>query len=209
MLNFLDRCLVEVDRALKTLTVKPSASADWSDQMVEDSPMTAHEKKQSAALMRVNHCGEVCAQALYRAQAWAAHSPKLSQKMLSCAMEENNHLAWCHERLEQLDAHVSYLNPLWYAGSFCIGAFAAWVGDAYSLGFVAETEKQVGAHLAGHLNRLPKSDQVSRLIIQKMQEEEAMHEQMAHEQGACDLPGPVAWLMGRVSRIMTAISYYI
>ena len=209
MQGFLDRCLIEADRALKTLTVKSSASSHWSDQLVEDSPMTTHEKKQSAALMRVNHCGEVCAQALYRAQALMTRSLELRQTMYHCAQEENDHLAWCESRLKALGSHTSYLNPIWYAGSFFLGSVAARCGDAYSLGFVAETEKQVGEHLARHLNRLPSQDRVSRAIVLQMQREEAQHEQTAHAQGASSLPTPVPFIMGLSAKVMTGISHYI
>jgi ubiquinone biosynthesis monooxygenase Coq7 len=159
--------------------------------------------------MRVNHVGEVCAQALYQAQALTARSPELRQQMLAAAREETDHLAWTQERLRQLNDRPSLLNPLWYAGAFGLGLVAGRLGDGVSLGFLQETERQVEAHLAGHLDRLPAADQASRTIVAQMMDDEARHAQDAAEAGALPLPWPVQALMKASAKVMTTTAHRI
>jgi ubiquinone biosynthesis monooxygenase Coq7 len=171
--------------------------------------MSADDKRESAALMRVNHAGEVAAQALYHAQALFARDPEIRDFMLHAAREETDHLAWCETRLKELGARPSVLNPLWYAGSFGVGALAALLGDRASLGFVAETERQVEGHLKSHLERLPAEDLRSRAIIEAMRHDEASHGLKAQSAGGAHLPAPVRELMRRTARVMTHTAYRI
>jgi ubiquinone biosynthesis monooxygenase Coq7 len=159
--------------------------------------------------MRVNHVGEVCAQALYQAQALTARSPELRAQMLQAAQEELDHLVWTQQRLHALQDRPSLLNPLWYAGAFAIGLAAGRAGDAVSLGFVVETERQVEEHLAGHLDRLPPQDLASRAIVDQMRHDEARHEQDAHAAGAAELPSPVRWVMRAAAKVMTTTAHRI
>jgi 3-demethoxyubiquinol 3-hydroxylase len=159
--------------------------------------------------MRVNHVGEVCAQALYQAQALTARSPQLREQMLAAAREETDHLAWTQERLRELNDRPSWLNPLWYAGSFAIGLVAGRLGDAASLGFVVETERQVEAHLASHLERLPVGDAASRAIVNQMKQDEARHADEALAAGAAPMPEPVKWLMKASARVMTTVAHRV
>ncbi len=159
--------------------------------------------------MRVNHTGEVCAQALYKGQAATARLPRIRRQMEISAQEEEDHLYWCQQRITELNSHTSFLNPLWYVLSFGIGAGAGVIGDRWSLGFVEETEHQVCAHLQGHLEKLPQKDERSRKILQQMQEDEARHAQTAHQAGAMALPFPVKKLMQSVAKVMTTTAYRI
>ena len=167
------------------------------------------ERRLSGALMRVNHVGEVCAQALYQAQALTARSPRLREQMLAAAREESDHLAWTQERLRDLGDRPSLLNPLWYAGSFAIGLAAGRLGDAASLGFVVETERQVEAHLASHLGRLPETDHASRAIVKQMKADEARHAEDALAAGAAPMPEPVKWLMRAAAKVMTTVAHRV
>jgi ubiquinone biosynthesis monooxygenase Coq7 len=159
--------------------------------------------------MRVNHVGEVCAQALYTAQASVTRDPRLRQHLLEAAREETDHLAWTRERLEALGAHPSLLNPVWFAGAFALGMVAARVSDRASLGFVAETEKQVAAHLQGHLARLPQPDQASRAVVARMKDDEERHATLAHKAGAAELPLPIRLGMKAAAKVMTTTAHYI
>lgn len=208
-LSFLDQCLIQFDHSLKTILNKPIPERANPAAVVTEQTLTAEEKKYSAALMRVNHTGEVCAQALYHAQAITARSKKLNHKMQQAAIEENDHLFWCQERLEELNSHRSYLNPLWYMGSFMIGIVAGIAGDKWNLGFVAETERQVVKHLDKHLIKLPEQDEKSKSILSQMREDEAHHATVAVTAGAAELPGIVKTLMGYTSWVMTSIAFYI
>ncbi len=163
-------------------------------------------RDKSASLMRVNHVGEVCAQALYQGQALTSRSAEVRNKMNEAAEEEIDHLNWCYQRIEQLDSHTSYLNPLWYIGSFTLGLGAGLAGDKWSLGFLAETERQVVAHLESHLERLPEEDTISRAIVSQMAEDEARHADMAVENGAAELPELVKQAMKVTARFMTQLS---
>ena len=159
--------------------------------------------------MRVNHVGEVCAQALYQAQALTARTPQLRQQMVSAAREELDHLAWTQQRLTELNSHASWLNPLWYAGAFGIGMLAGRLGDRVSLGFVVETERQVEAHLSGHLERLPEADSRSRSIVSAMRDDERRHGEAAGAAGGADPPAPVRWLMRGAAKVMTTVAYRV
>jgi len=212
----LDTLISAADRALRALLAPPAAgrqmplsAAPVRDTEKADAAMSADDRRESAALMRVNHAGEVAAQALYHAQALFARDPDVREFMLHAAREETDHLAWCETRLKELGGRPSALNPLWYAGSFGIGALAAIFGDAASLGFVAETERQVEGHLKSHLDRLPPDDQRSRAIVEAMCHDEVGHGQQAQSAGAASLPGPVRELMRRTARVMTHTSYRI
>ncbi|MSP86315.1 MAG: 2-polyprenyl-3-methyl-6-methoxy-1,4-benzoquinone monooxygenase [Methylotenera sp.] len=209
MLTRLDTLIVEFDIGLRTLLTKPCSIRTHPDADIAEADLTDREKKQAGALMRVNHSGEVCAQALYSGQALTAHNPQISASLKQAAAEETEHLAWCETRIAQLGSHTSLLNPIFYTASFTIGAIAGALGDQWSLGFVAETEKQVGAHLASHLDQLPLSDQKTRKIVTQMQLDEAKHALEAQKLGAAKLPLPVNFLMQQVSKLMTTSTYYL
>jgi ubiquinone biosynthesis monooxygenase Coq7 len=215
----LDTFISAADRALRALLAPPAAGRPMpvpapaqarEPQKIDVPPVTRlsdDQKRESAALMRVNHAGEVAAQALYHAQALLARDPEVREFMLRAAREETDHLAWCETRLKELGARPSVFNPLWYAGSFGIGALAALLGDRASLGFVAETERQVEGHLKGHLDKLPREDVRSRAIVEAMCHDEAGHGREARNAGGASLPGPVRELMRRTARVMTHTSY--
>lgn len=208
----LDTFISAADRALRALLAPPAAGRTVPNPpqkapAKDDAALSAEDRRESAALMRVNHAGEVAAQALYHAQALFARNPEVREFMLQAAREETDHLAWCEARLTELGARPSVLNPLWYAGSFGIGTIAALLGDKTSLGFVAETERQVEGHLKSHLDRLPGDDQRSRAIVEAMCEDEAGHGRQAQSAGAATLPGPVRELMRRTARVMTHTAY--
>jgi len=205
-----DHLLMNFDQALRTLAGKPRVTerhnpADDADEAELDST----EKTESMRLMRVNHAGEVAAQALYQGQALTARLENVRERMERAAEEENDHLDWCGQRVSRLGGHVSYLNPLWYLGSFAIGATAGIAGDKWSLGFVAETERQVTEHLDGHLQRLSPEDHKSRAIVERMKVDEARHGEAARLAGGVDLPQPVKQCMKLVSRVMTGTAYWI
>jgi len=206
----LDTFLSAADRALRALLAPPAAGRPLPPQKPDEKAepaLSPDDQRESAALMRVNHAGEVAAQALYHAQALFARDPKVREFMLHAAREETDHLAWCEVRLKELGARPSVLNPLWYAGSFGIGTLAALLGDRASLGFVAETERQVEGHLKSHLERLPPDDSRSRAIVEAMCHDEVGHGREAQSAGAASLPGPVRELMRRTAGIMTHTSY--
>jgi ubiquinone biosynthesis monooxygenase Coq7 len=209
MLNRLDTLIVEFDRGLRTLLAKPHSARAHPDANIAEADLTESEKKQAGALMRVNHTGEICAQALYSGQSLTSKSAETTAALKQAALEETEHLAWCKTRISDLGGRTSLLNPLFYFGSFSLGAIAGAVGDKWSLGFVEETEKQVGAHLASHLEKLPQSDQKTRKIIEQMQQDEAKHANEAKQQGAAELPAPAKFLMQQVSKLMTSSSYYL
>ncbi|MBI3102875.1 MAG: 2-polyprenyl-3-methyl-6-methoxy-1,4-benzoquinone monooxygenase [Burkholderiales bacterium] len=205
----MDRLLTALDTALRTLwaparAVQPSPAHD-----VADSPLAAADRQLSAALMRVNHVGEVCAQALYTGQAAVTHDKALRQQMLEAAREETDHLAWTQERIRALGGRESLLNPLWFAGAFGLGVLAASVSDKVSLGFVAETEDQVAAHLDSHLQRLPAQDTRSRTIVARMKSDEERHAAWARRSGAVELPAPARWLMRAAAKVMTTTAHHI
>jgi ubiquinone biosynthesis monooxygenase Coq7 len=209
-LSGFDRVLVEIERALSTaFGATPEATRASPAGGVADAPLDDAARRHAAGLMRVNHTGEVCAQALYSGQAAVARDSSTRDQMLVAAAEETDHLAWCGERLDELHSRPSLLNPLWYAGSFAIGAAAALVNDRVSLGFVVETERQVEAHLGEHLQKLPADDGRSRAIVAQMQADEARHGQNALAAGAIELPPPIPLLMRFASAVMKAVAYRI
>jgi ubiquinone biosynthesis monooxygenase Coq7 len=207
-LSPLDRLLVEVERALETVFVptpvaaQPSPAGDLPEADLDDAA-----RRHAAGLMRVNHVGEVCAQALYFGQAAVAREQPLRAQLLEAAAEETDHLAWCGQRLEELGSRPSLFNPLWYAGAYAIGTTAGLIGDRLSLGFVVETERQVEAHLGEHLETLPAGDERSRAIVRRMKDDEARHADRALAAGARLLPVPIPTLMRFASNVMKAVAY--
>jgi 3-demethoxyubiquinol 3-hydroxylase len=208
MHSLIDRLIESADIGLRTLSGSARASRpipQGAEKVTLDEP----ERRLAGALMRVNHVGEVCAQALYQAQALTARSAELRAQMEAAALEEQDHLAWTEQRLRELDDRPSLLNPLWYAGAFAIGLAAGRAGDRWSLGFVVETERQVEEHLAGHLDRLPAADAASRAIVERMKNEEAGHARNAEAAGAAPMPLPVRWAMRAAAKVMTTTAHRI
>jgi ubiquinone biosynthesis monooxygenase Coq7 len=205
-----DHLLIGFDQTLRTLFGRPQVTErnDPADAFAE-AELSDRERDVTGRLMRINHTGEVCAQALYQGQALTAKLPEVRQSMERAAQEENDHLAWCDSRLKALDNRKSLLNPFWYAGSFLIGAAAGLAGDKWSLGFVAETEHQVEDHLESHLKRLPAQDQKSRAVLEQMKEDEIHHATVALEAGGAALPGPIKLAMKLTSKLMTKSVYYL
>lgn len=209
--NFIDTLLNEVDLVLRTLLPpeKRQSKRASPGQHLAEPLLNSAQKKQIASLMRVNHSGEVCAQALYQGQALTADLTTIKKQMADAANEEIEHLAWCEQRLQELGSHPSIFNAFWYLGSFIIGASAGLVGDKFSLGFVAETELQVSAHLKGHLEKIPLEDEKTRLILEQMYDDESHHADVAKKSGAIELPDIIKQIMSGVSKLMTKTSYYI
>ncbi len=206
----LDQFIGNLDNAMRTIFGKPQITERPNPAAgVEDAKLSEGERRQVAGLMRVNHAGEVSAQGLYTGQALTARLPDVREKMERAAMEENDHLAWCETRLEELGSHKSLLNPVWYFGSLTIGAIAGVAGDKWSLGFVAETEHQVIRHLDEHLEKLPPQDEKSRAVLTQMKEDEAHHATVALLHGGAELPAPVKLMMKTTSKIMTTLAYKI
>lgn len=201
--------LATTDAALRTLFAKPHARRPCPTVPAESTDLSLPDKVLAGALMRVNHVGEVCAQALYAAQALSTQDPQLKKHFVAASQEEADHLAWTRQRLDELGARPSLLNPLWYAGAFGLGLLAGRLGDKVSLGFVVETERQVEAHLASHLEKLPPGDHESRAIVSQMQLEEARHALEATDAGAVTLPAPIKALMGAASKVMTTVAHRI
>ncbi|HZF78936.1 MAG TPA: 2-polyprenyl-3-methyl-6-methoxy-1,4-benzoquinone monooxygenase [Rubrivivax sp.] len=208
-MNTLDRWLSSADNALRTLSGAVQAARPNPAAGVVGGLGDAASRRLSGALMRVNHVGEVCAQALYQAQALTARTPELRLQMEQAAREETDHLAWTQARLDELGARRSWLNPVWYAGAYGIGLLAGRAGDRVSLGFVVETERQVEQHLAGHLQRLPQDDTRSRAIVAAMHEDERRHADAAHAAGALKLPLAIRLLMRGAAKVMTSTAHYI
>ena len=208
MLN-LDSIIIEFDKGLRTLLSEAHSVRPYPDADVAEAPLSEAEKNQAASLMRVNHSGEICAQALYQGQALTAKDPKVQQKLKQAAEEETEHLAWTAHRVHELGGHLSVLNPLWYTGSLVMGAFAGLLGDKWNLGFLAETEQQVGRHLQSHLEKLPATDEKSRAIVAQMYTDEIGHADMAMSLGGAALPEPAKMLMKLNGKIMTGVAYRI
>ena len=206
--NLIDQIFSSLDKGLRAAFVKPVAKRESPASGFQSDPIADNDalRQASAALMRVNHVGEVCAQALYQGQALTSRSDNVRLKMRQAADEEVDHLNWCFLRIEQLDGHTSYFNPIWYFGSFALGVSAGLAGDKWSLGFLAETEKQVVEHLKSHLERLPPQDTLSRAVVAQMAKDEAKHAEMAVESGAAELPRPIKDLMHWTARLMTSVS---
>ena len=205
----MDSFLVAADNALRTLSGAQHAARPRPQPLHPGPPLDLAQRRLSGALMRVNHVGEVCAQALYNAQALSSKDALLRRQFEHAAREETDHLAWTQQRLAELGSHVSLLNPLWYAGAFAIGLIAGRSGDPISLGFVVETERQVEQHLESHLQRLPSGDLASQAIVEAMKEDEARHAAAAQHAGATELPRPVRWLMRAAARVMTTTAHYV
>jgi ubiquinone biosynthesis monooxygenase Coq7 len=205
----LDSAICAFDRTLRTMSSVATASRPNPAQGVAEPGLTEQEKTHSAGLMRVNHVGEVCAQALYAAQSAFAKTPLTREQFKKAGEEEVDHLAWTADRLRELGSRTSLLNPLWYAGSFALGAVAARLGDPVSLGFVVETERQVEAHLDRHLDELPPNDLRSRAIVTQMRDDEAAHAEAAAQLGAAELPLPVKKVMEAMAKVMTTAAYRI
>ena len=205
-----DKLINTIDVGLRTLFNNPDVTERTNPaDDISETDLTDQEKKHIAGLMRINHCGEVCAQGLYQGQALTARLPEVREKMEQSAAEENDHLAWTASRVEQMDSHISYLNPIFYLGSVAIGAAAGIAGDKWSLGFVAETERQVVKHLDSHLQELPEEDRKSRAILEVMKDDEMSHATTAMEHGAAELPTPIKSLMTLTSKLMTKTTYWI
>lgn len=205
----LDRLIIAFDNSLRTVFAPAHSARPHPDRAVDDGDLSAQVKAVSASLMRVNHSGEVCAQALYQGQALTARGEHARAVLERAAAEETDHLAWTARRIEELGGRVSVLNPLWYAGSFALGAVAGFLGDKWNLGFLAETERQVEGHLQGHLDRLPAGDYRSRVVLEQMKQDEARHASSAEEHGGGELPAPAKCAMKLGSRVMTGITYWI
>ena len=205
----IDTALNAADGALRTLFAKPRARRACPTVAEHSTELTSQDKALAGALMRVNHVGEVCAQALYAAQALSTQDPVLRKNFIEASQEEGDHLAWTRQRLDELGARPSLLNPLWYAGAFGLGLIAGRLGDRVSLGFVVETERQVEAHLATHLEKLPQGDHESRAIVAQMKDDEARHALEAAGAGALELPAPVKALMGAAAKVMTTTAHYL
>jgi len=203
-----DRLIMHADTALRTIFGRPQTTErDNPAAGIAEATLDEHQQKHVAGLMRVNHAGEVAAQGLYEGQSLTARLPEVRDKMERAAYEENDHLAWCEQRVEELGQHKSRLSPVWYFGSLAIGAVAGLAGDRWSLGFVAETERQVVRHLDEHLQQLPSQDQRSRAILEQMRADEQQHATTALEAGGAELPDPVKKLMGLMSKVMTKTAY--
>lgn len=204
-----DSMLIAADAALRTLFAKPHAIRPLPLPSVPAPALSDADRREAGALMRVNHVGEVCAQALYTAQAAATKDPILRAHLIAASEEETDHLAWTRQRLDALGTHASRLNPLWYAGAFGLGLIAGRLGDRVSLGFVAETEHQVEAHLDGHMSKLPAGDTASRAVVAQMKLDEARHAAEAQDAGGLELPAPVKSLMRMAARVMTTVAHRI
>ena len=205
----IDKFIHSFDQALRSLVPGTTSAHRENPGSTVETKLGVSEARHVAGLMRVNHSGEVCAQALYHGQALTAKLPNVRREMEQAAIEEQDHLAWCEDRLKELDSHTSLLNPVWYSLSFGMGAIAGIAGDKYSLGFVAETERQVSLHLEDHIKQLPEQDERSRKILVQMNEDELHHRDTALNAGGVDLPAPVRITMTAISKLMTKTSYYI
>lgn len=206
----IDRIVLSFDRALRTVSAQAKSSRPYPAATVTtEDALSEQEKKHSAGLMRVNHVGEICAQALYDAQSAFSHTAEVTRQLQHSCIEEEDHLAWTASRLKELNSHTSFMNPLWYAGAYTCGVIAAKCGDAASLGFVVETERQVEAHLAGHLKSLPAHDERSRAIVEQMRVDEVAHGAAAQALGASETPQPVRMAMKLMAKVMTSTAYYI
>ena len=204
-----DAFILQFDKALRTVFASAQTRREYPDAGLPEVEMSDAEKRHAAGLMRVNHSGEVCAQALYQGQALTARNPEAARALLEASDEETEHLAWCEKRLNELGSHKSFLNPLWYAGSFALGALAGALGDKWNLGFLAETERQVDGHLDGHLSRLPAQDAKSRAIVEQMKTDEIKHADTAIAHGGAELPEAVKQAMRLTSKVLTVAAYRV
>jgi ubiquinone biosynthesis monooxygenase Coq7 len=205
----MDRLIMEFDRALRAVAGVAHAARPSPAERIPENAIEEKDKAHAAALMRVNHVGEVCAQALYQGQALTARDPAAREALARAAREEEDHLAWSAQRVRELGGRLSLLNPLWYAGSFAMGALAGALGDRWNLAFLAETERQVEEHLSGHLEALPEQDERTRAVVEAMRADEAKHRETALGLGAAELPEPVKRAMRFASRVMTTTAYRV
>ncbi|MEK7753208.1 MAG: 2-polyprenyl-3-methyl-6-methoxy-1,4-benzoquinone monooxygenase [Acidobacteriota bacterium] len=205
----IDKLIVGFDQALRTLAATPVSARPVPGSTLAETQLTEAEKRHAAALMRVNHCGEVCAQALYQGQALSCDEAAVTQALERAAREESEHLAWTAQRVSELGGRLSLLNPLWYAGSLALGYAAGRFGTRWNLGFLAETERQVEVHLQGHLDRLAPQDEKTRAIVLQMKHDESAHARTAYSLGAAELPEPVKRAMRACARVMTQASYWV
>ena len=206
--TFIDRFIAQADQAMRTVFAEPIGSGRENPaQAADNNELSPTGKTESVRLMRINHAGEVCAQALYQGQALTARNEKTRKEMTQAAIEENDHLTWCRQRIHELGGHTSLFNPLWYTGSLALGAATGLLGDKWSLGFLAETESQVVKHLEGHLQRLPENDSKSHAILEQMKTDEAKHQATALKSGGVELPVPAKKLMTLMSKVMTTTAY--
>ncbi|NCS65860.1 MAG: 2-polyprenyl-3-methyl-6-methoxy-1,4-benzoquinone monooxygenase [Betaproteobacteria bacterium] len=209
MLPIPDSLIVNFDKALRTVFARAVSRRPYPDAKIDEAEMSEAEKRHAAGLMRVNHSGEVCAQALYQGQALTARNPEAAEALVEASDQETEHLAWCERRLYDLGSRKSVLNPLWYAGSFGLGVLAGALGDKWNLGFLAETERQVEGHLNSHLASLPEQDAKSRAVVEQMKVDEIKHAETAIAHGGADLPLPVKMAMKLSSKLMTRTAYYL
>jgi len=209
MLPTLDELIVAFDKGLRTVFAPAQSLRPTPGDAIAEADLTGEQRAHAAALMRVNHSGEICAQALYQGQALTTRNPRARAALERAAQEETEHLAWTERRIEALGGRKSVLNPAWYAGSFAMGALAGLLGDRWNLGFLAETERQVVKHLEGHLQRLPAADGKSRAVLEKMKEDEARHATSAITHGGGELPEPAKLVMRMSSRAMTETAYWL
>ncbi len=207
--DFFDRVLIGFDNGLRTLFAEPAATRKQPSAEVVAVPLSPQDKLAAARLMRVNHSGEVAAQALYQGQALTARTPEARALLLAAAKEEQDHLAWCDARIDALGGKKSVLNPLWYAGSFALGVASGMLGDQWNMAFLAETERQVEGHLSEHLDRLPAQDTQSRAVVEQMRADEARHAQTAVNHGAANMPDAVKRVMQLGSKVMTTTSHWV
>ncbi len=207
MLPIPDNIIINLDKALRTVFASAASRRAYPDAGLDEGDLSESDKRHAAGLMRVNHCGEVCAQALYAGQALTARNPEAAKALIEASDEETEHLAWCEKRLTELGSHKSFLNPLWYVGSFGLGVLAGALGDKWNLGFLAETERQVEGHLDSHLSLLPENDAKSRAIVEQMKADEIRHAETAIEHGGAPLPMPVKLAMKLTSKVMTGLAY--
>jgi len=205
----IDKLIIAFDKALHTLAATPKSARPLPGGTLAEAELSEAEKRHAAALMRVNHCGEVCAQALYQGQALSCDEPAVTQALERAAREETEHLAWTEQRVSELGGRLSLLNPVWYAGSLALGYAAGRFGTRWNLGFLAETERQVEAHLESHLDRLAPQDAKTRAIVTQMKQDESNHARTAYDLGGAELPEPVKRAMRLSARIMTRASYWV
>jgi len=209
MLTNIDKLIIEFDKALRTLAATPVSARPTPGIALAEAELSDADKRHAAALMRINHCGEVCAQALYQGQALSCDDAAVTRALEQAAREETEHLAWTEQRVTELGGRLSLLNPLWYAGSLALGYTAGKFGTRWNLGFLAETERQVEAHLEGHLERLAPQDAKTRAIVVQMKQDESTHARTAYGLGAAELPEPVKRAMRLSARVMTQASYWV
>lgn len=208
-MQFIDKLIIDADKALRVITGVVQASRPYPAQSLVEVPLSDEQRKHSAGLMRINHVGEICAQALYDAQGRFSRTVEVKAQLAHAGIEEEDHLAWTAQRLHELGSHTSFLSPFWYASSYALGTIAAIAGDKRSLGFVSETEKQVEDHLTGHLQKLPVQDNKSRAIIEQMRVDEIAHGAAARALGGTEMPLPVKAVMKVMSKVMTTLAYRI